>query len=318
MPEQTTWEVMRSFPDFVERVPEEFRYTQERMSTLQVNVGYRCNLACRHCHLQCGPKRTEAISHEAMEAAIDAYEVGGFTTLDVTGGAPEMHPELEWFLRSAHERGANLIVRTNLCILTDPEYAHFADVYADVDATVFASLPYYTARNVDKIRGDGVFAGSIEGIRMLNERGYGTGKHTLTLVFNPSGPTLPPSQDSLELEYHQKLADDFGIYFTNLIAITNNPIGRFAEALNRKNRLGGYLQRLIDAFNPDTVPAMMCRNTISVDWQGNLYDCDFNQALGLPSIGHKTIFDLAHEAPTPHRIVFANHCYGCTAGAGSS
>lgn len=318
MPEQTVEEVMSSFPAFEERVPEEFRLTNPQLHTLQVNVGYRCNLACKHCHLACGPNRTEAMDRTTMQACLDAYRAGGFTSLDITGGAPEMNPDYEWFLEQVKAAGIKPICRTNLCILTDPAYAKFAQLYADLDATVAASLPYYAANNCDKIRGAGTFDASIEGIRLLNELGYGTGKHTLMLVYNPSGAVLPPAQASMEVEYKEKLRAGFGVEFDTLIAIANNPSGRFAAALNRKGNLGRYLSRLIGAFNEATCEGMMCRDQISVDYDGRIYDCDFNQALGLRTQGEPTIFDLTEHPLEQRHIVFGNHCYGCTAGAGSS
>ena len=323
MPQKTMQEAMAEVPPFVGMVPEEHRVTNDPLTTLQVNVGYRCNLACRHCHLECSPTRTEVMSRETLQACLDAFDAGDFKSVDITGGAPEMHPDLEWFLRAWQQRGVAPIVRTNLCILTLPEYTHFVQLYADVNATLFASLPFYSARNVDKIRGDGTFAASIEALRMLNAVGYGdhdgnSDTHTITLVFNPVGATMPPSQESMERQFHGSLTRDFNVHFSNLVAITNNPSGRFAEALNRKDKLGAYVKRLFDAFNPATTEGMMCRDQISVDWAGDVYDCDFNQALGLKIVGKKTIFDFARERQGSRRIVFANHCYACTAGAGSS
>lgn len=323
MPEKTVREALAEVPSFMGMVPEEHRMTKDPLGTLQINVGYRCNLACRHCHLECGPTRTEAMSRETMQACLDAFETGGFKSVDITGGAPEMHPDLEWFLREWQTRGVAPIVRTNLCILMQPEYTHFVELYASVNALLFASLPFYSARNVDKIRGNGTFASSIEALRLLNGVGYGDhdgegDTHIITLVFNPAGAIMPPDQASMELQFHRSLAQDFDVHFSNLVAITNNPIGRFAEALNRKDKLGGYMKRLFDAFNPDTTEGMMCRDQISVDWAGNVYDCDFNQALGLRISSKKTIFDFARERQGARPIVFANHCYACTAGAGSS
>ena len=318
MSEKTVQEVMEGFEPFINVVPECDRVTNDPMTTLQVNVGYRCNLACRHCHLQCGPARTEEMGRDVMQACLDAYETCGFSSVDITGGAPEMHPDLQWFLHEWQARGVKPIVRTNLCILTDPQYADFAELYAEVDATLFASLPYFSAYNVDKIRGNGTFAASIEGLKLLNGVGYGDGGRPITLVYNPPTASLPPDQASMEREYRKRLAADFGVSFTNLVAITNNPSGRFAEALNRKGNLESYMNRLISAFNPATTAGMMCRSQVSVDWKGDLYDCDFNQALGLTIEGGATIFDLARQRPAVRAIVFANHCYGCTAGAGSS
>ena len=323
MPEETVKEALAVVPPFISMVPAEHRVTNDVLSTQQINVGYKCNLACKHCHLQCGPGRTEEMSRETMQACLDAFEVGGFTSVDITGAAPEMNPDLEWFLGEWHARGVRPIVRTNLCILKLPEYEHFVQVYADVDVHLFASLPYYTARNVDKIRGDGTFAASIEVLRMLNAVGYGdhdgvNDTHTITLVFNPAGATLPPAQASLEAEFHRCLAADFDVHFSNLVAMTNYPAGRFASALARKGNLSKYMKRLFDAFNPDTTDSMMCRDQISIDWAGDIYDCDFNQALGMKVAQAKTIFDFVREKQPARRIVFANHCYTCTAGAGSS
>ena len=258
------------------------------------------------------------MSREVMQACLDAFGACGFASVDITGGAPEMHPELEWFLREWQARNVKPIVRTNLCILTDPAYTRFVRLYADVDATLFASLPYYSAHNVDKIRGDGTFAASIEGLRLLNGVGYGDGGRPITLVYNPPMASLPPDQASMEREFRRRLSADFDVSFTNLVAITNNPSGRWAAALNRKGNLESYMNRLIGAFNPATTAGIMCRAQVSVDWEGRLYDCDFNQALGLPVEGGATIFDLAREKPASRHIVFANHCFGCTAGAGSS
>ena len=318
MAEQTVAEVMGAFSAFEGVVPEDCRFTNDQIHTLQINVGYKCNLACRHCHLQCGPNRTEAMSREVMEACLEAARIGDFNSIDITGGAPEMHPDYEWFLRETVKLGIPTMCRTNLCILTDPAYAHFAQLYAELDVALVASLPYYSAKTVDKVRGNGTFEASIEAMKTLNGLGFGTGKHTLTLVYNPAGAVLPPSQGSAESEYKGKLREGFGVEFDNLIAIANNPSGRFAEALNAKGNLGKYMKRLTDAFNVATCAGMMCRDQISVDWQGKVYDCDFNQALGLEIEEGKTIFDFAKEPAGKRHIVFANHCYGCTAGAGSS
>ena len=311
-------EIINSCPPFEPRVPESYRFTNEKLNTLQVNVGYKCNLACKHCHLQCSPKREETMSRKVMQACLDAYETGGFTSMDVTGGAIELHPDIEWFLTEAKSRGVALMCRTNLCILLDPAFAHMANVYSDLDVVLVASLPHYVESSVDKVRGNGVFEQSIKALRLLNEKGFGTGQHTLMLVYNPAGAVLPPSQASLEAEYKAALHRDYGVSFDTLIAIANCPGGRFAERLNAKGNLEKYLNRLIGAFNEATCAGMMCRDQISVDYNGNVYDCDFNQALGLPCEGNPTIFDFANAAPQKRHIAFGNHCYGCTAGAGSS
>lgn len=311
-------EVLASFPAFEQHVPEAYRYTADQLVTLQINIGYKCNLACKHCHLQCGPSRTEMMSREVMQACLDAYKVGGFSSVDITGGAPELHPDYPWLLEQFAQLGVRPMCRTNLCILTDPAYEHFAQLYADYDVQLVASMPAFVARKCDKIRGEGTFDANLVALRKLNELGFGTGEHSLTLVYNPAGAVLPGDQASMEAEFKQRLAADYGIHFDSLIAIANNPSGRFAKRLNEKGTLGHYMQKLIGAFNEATCPGMMCRTQISVDWQGKVYDCDFNQALGLEIETEQTIFDFAQAAPAKRHIVFGNHCYGCTAGAGSS
>ena len=318
MPQENVEEVMHSFPDFEERVPQEYRHTNEQLHTLQVNVGYMCNLACKHCHLQCSPTRTEMMDRETMQACLDAYEAGGFTSMDITGGAPEMHPDYEWFLGEVAARGIKPMCRTNLCILLDPAYEKFMQIYADMDVALMASMPYYSAHTVDKVRGAGVFEKNVEAARRLNELGFGTGQHTLIFVYNPAAAVLPPAQQAAETEFKAKFAAEFDVHFDSLIAIANNPSGRFAERLAAKGNLGGYMKRLTGAFNEATCEGMMCRDQVSVDWQGKCYDCDFNQALGLEVEDGFTVFDLAKAAPEKRHIVFANHCYGCCAGAGSS
>lgn len=312
---------LQSFPPFSERVEPEYRFTLDAPSVFQANIGMACNLACKHCHYQCSPARTEEMSKETMQQCLDVFFARGFKTLDITGGAPEMNPNFEWFIREAHRRGASMIVRSNLVILHEPQYAHLPELYAELGVNVVASLPHYTRKTMEKQRGDGTFDQVISMLQRLNGLGYGQGGPLqLDLVFNPAGALLPPDQEALEREYKAKLKDDFGITFDNLFAFTNNPIGRFANALQKKNMLGKYLTKLIDAFNPDTVEAMMCRDQISVGWDGNLYDCDFNQALGLRVKSKLTIADLAADLTLPlkREIVFGNHCYACTAGAGSS
>lgn len=318
MPEQTFEEVLQSYHPFAARIGEEYRTSYAHPGTFQINIGYKCNLTCRHCHLKCSPTREEEMDLETIKACLDACVNGGFKLLDITGGAPEMNPHLEWLIEEAFKRGIPTIVRTNLCILLEPEYEHFLQVYAKNKVHLFASLPYYSANNCDKIRGDGTFMANIEVIRKLNELGYGMDELVLTLVFSPSGPSLPPDASDLEAEYHRRLKEDFGVVFNDLVVMTNMPCGRFAEALNNKGRLGNYVQKLIDAFNPTTVPNMMCRDLISVDWQGKLYDCDFNQAMGLPLLSGETVFDWVNREPAPRPIVFRNWCYACTAGAGST
>jgi radical SAM/Cys-rich protein len=284
---------------------------------MQANIGKKCNLACKHCHIEAGPDRTELMSGDVMRACLDAFEKQGFKTLDITGGAPELNPDFQWFVREAAGRSIHVIVRTNLAILSDGAFESLPEFYARNKAELAGSLPYYTERDTDRQRGEGVFAASIAGLRRLNGLGYGSDPElVLNLVYNPGGAFLPPNQNSLAVEYRKKLSGLYGITFNNLYTIANNPIGRFGDFLERSGNLAGYMNRLVSAFNPAAVENMMCRNQISVDWDGTLYDCDFNLALGLKAGIPSRIQDLPEMRG--RRIAFGNHCYACTAGAGSS
>lgn len=307
-------------PVFIEKVDEANQVTKDSLDILQINVGLKCNLACRHCHVQAGPERTELMSKEVMQACLDVIDTYGFKTLDITGGSPEMNPNLEWLLREASKRSLTVMVRSNLTILTLPEYEHFASLYAELGVQIVASLPHYVQKNTDKQRGEGVYDASIEVLRYLCSLGYGKGNgRELNLVFNPGGAFFPPAQDQIEREYKKRLHEQYGIVFDKLFAITNNPLGRFAGALQSKDRLQPYMDKLIGAFNPTTLPGMMCRNQLSVDYQGICYDCDFNQAAHLPCKDARTIFDYRDGSlELKRRIVFGNHCYACCAGSGSS
>ncbi|MDO4183161.1 MAG: arsenosugar biosynthesis radical SAM protein ArsS [Coriobacteriia bacterium] len=319
---------LQSVPPFYELVPEEFRTCNETLTTLQVNITYACNIACKHCHLECSPARTETMSKETLQACLDVFASRGFSSLDITGGAPELNPHFEWFIREAAARNIATIVRSNLCILEQPEFQHLPQLYADLGINVFASLPHYRKRNMEKQRGEGTFDAVIRVMQKLNELGYGKGeeganangqKLKLDLVFNPAGAIMPPDQTSMELEYKRRLEADFGVVFDNLYTFTNNPSGRFAAALAKGGKLEAYMKKLAGTFNPCTVEAMMCRDQLSVRWDGALYDCDFNQAIDLKCKDGRTIFDLLDESqPLKHPIVFCNHCYACCAGAGSS
>lgn len=313
--------IMDSFPSFYSKTDAETSHTLDQLDVLQVNVGRLCNLACRHCHMEASPASTDIMTRETWQHCLDACFERGFKTIDITGGAPEMNPDFEWALRQAAAHGVEVIVRTNLVVMLEEPYAHFAQLYADLGVTLFASLPHYTKKTVDKQRGDAVFDGSIAMLQKLNSLGYGRdADKVLNLVFNPSGAFLPPDQEALEREYKAKLEVDFGIVFNNLFALTNNPCGRFGARLAKTGNLKRYMQKLVDAFNPDTVPAMMCRTQLSVGWDGRTYDCDFNQAADLPCKDGRTIADYAADLTLPLRraIAFGNHCYACTAGAGSS
>ncbi|MBM3162003.1 MAG: radical SAM/Cys-rich domain protein [Chlorobi bacterium] len=292
---------------------------------LQVNVGYRCNLLCRHCHVDAGPDRMEMMSRQTMRHCLEALRRNGIRTLDITGGAPEMNPELSWFIREARNSmpEGEILLRTNLVILlAGTTCRHFPELYRENRVSLIASLPCHTRENVDAQRGEGVFDQSIEALQLLNSLGYGKKNSglELNLVFNPGGPSLPGRQQALEADYRRMLLDSHGIEFSHLYTITNMPVSRFLDSLLEEGGYCSYMQLLADHFNPDAVKNLMCRTTVSVGWDGSLYDCDFNQMLGLrmrkPAPRNIRDFDesLLRERP----IAIGQHCYGCTAGAGSS
>jgi radical SAM/Cys-rich protein len=293
------------------------------VTTLQVNVGKRCNQACGHCHVEAGPSRTEEMTRETAALVIEALRRHpGITTLDITGGAPELNPSFEFLVTEARRLGRHVLDRCNLTILFVPGQERLAQFLADHGVEVVASLPYYLADRTDAQRGQGVFEQSITALRLLNSLGYGqpdTGL-TLNLVYNPTGAFLPPAQAAIEAEYKRELEKRHGIVFNHLYTITNMPIARFRHFLERSGNYDKYLSRLAAAFNPDAAPNVMCRSLVSVGYDGLLYDCDFNQMLDLPVSAsvprHIGDFDAFLLARRP--IVTGNHCLGCTAGAGSS
>lgn len=299
-----------------------------RITTLQVNVGLRCNLACHHCHVESGPKRTEALDARGLARVVELLARNpGVTTLDLTGGAPELHPGFRELVRGARRLGRRVIDRCNLTVFEEPGQQDTPEFLARERVDVVASLPCYGPENVDAQRGRGVFAGSIRALQRLNALGYGRGEDPcdphalrLDLVYNPTGPSLPPDQRELEAEYRDRLANDFGIVFDRLLTITNMPIKRFAHQLRRDGEHEAYMALLVSHFDAANLDAVMCRSLISVGHDGSIYDCDFNQALGLRASGPaRTIFevdDLASLADGPIRT--GSHCFGCTAGAGSS
>ncbi|HWQ79328.1 MAG TPA: arsenosugar biosynthesis radical SAM (seleno)protein ArsS [Anaerovoracaceae bacterium] len=296
-----------------------FCMTYQNPEIMQVNIGKQCNLACKHCHIDAGADRTEMMSRDIMEACLNVFTNNQFKILDITGGAPEMNPHFQWFVEKAAELGIHTIVRTNLAILNEEGFRHLPAFYARKKIELVASLPYYMEKDVDRQRGNGVFKACISVLQGLNGLGYGKDPDlVLNLVYNPGGAFLPPNQESLAVEYRKKLSDLYGISFNNLYAITNNPIGRFGDFLDRSDNLSGYMNRLVSAFNPTAVENMMCRNQISVDWDGTIYDCDFNLAVGLKADVPCRIQDLGEAAVSERKIAFGNHCYACTAGAGSS
>lgn len=293
--------------------------TASRIDTVQVNIGLKCNLACRHCHVASSPKREETMSWETMGAVLRAARQAGARTLDITGGAPEMHPRFREFVAAALAQRLTVIVRTNLTILLQPGYETLVSFYASHPVRLVASLPCYLPNNVDRQRGRHVYRDSIEAIQRLNGAGYGLEpKKTLDLVYNPGGASLPPDQGALEAAYRRALKTAFGIAFNRLLTITNMPIGRFLNDLARDGKAEGYRQLLRDAFNPDTVEGLMCRHQMHVGWDGALYDCDFNFALGLSASGHRNVNDVDLEVFRRRRVATGEHCFACTAGCGSS
>ncbi|MBI3778230.1 MAG: arsenosugar biosynthesis radical SAM protein ArsS [Gammaproteobacteria bacterium] len=294
---------------------------RERLRELQVNVGRLCNQACHHCHVDAGPKRTEIMTWETMEKILAWAKAAGITAVDITGGAPEINPHFRRFVDEWLAQGSRITVRCNLTALLEPGQEDLAAWYAQRKIRLVCSLPCYTQKNVDAQRGDGVFEKSIEALKRLNAAGYGRDTTlTLDLVYNPGGAFLPVAQDKLEADYRQRLAENFGIVFSHLMTITNLPINRFAHFLERTGQHEKYMQLLEDNFNPATVPGLMCRHLISVDWRGRVYDCDFNQMLDLP-LGdqpHRYLWDITADQLAGTPVAVDSHCFGCTAGAGSS
>jgi len=292
------------------------------LHTLQMNLGYLCNLACTHCHVEAGPKRTELMDRQTMDIALEFMRQHGIRSLDVTGGSPEMNPQFPYLLREAKELGVHLMDRCNPTIIEEPGYAWVPGFLAELEVEVIASLPCYTADNVDAQRGKGVFDASISALQKLNALGYGQPGSALqlNLVYNPVSPSLPPPQDSLESDYTRFLRDEFGIVFNNLFTIANMPIKRYAHMLMREKRMGEYMNLLRGAHRPDNVAGVMCRGLISVDYQGYVYDCDFNQMLDMPLGGGNAVHlrDLKGVDFPQRSIAVGEHCYGCTAGQGSS
>ncbi len=291
------------------------------IQVLQINVGKLCNQTCRHCHVDAGPDRRESMSWDTAEAVIRVLRSSDIATLDITGGAPEMNPNFCWLVEQAHQLGRTVIDRCNLTILVSKGYEYLPEFLAKRKVEIVASLPCYLEENCDSQRGDGVFRRSIEALKALNQLGYGQlgSRLKLSLVFNPLGPSLPPSQATLEEKYRSELRERYGVEFTSLYTITNLPISRFLDDLLQTGQYENYMQKLVDAFNPAAVAGVMCRSMLSVDWLGNLYDCDFNQMLGLQinSPRQATIHNLKIEEVLERKIVTGRHCFGCTAGAGS-
>lgn len=290
------------------------------LTTLQVNLGYLCNQSCLHCHVNAGPTRKELMDKETIDQLFEFVDQQHIETLDLTGGAPEMNPHFEYVVTQATKRGVAVIDRCNLTILEEPGYEHMAGFLAENKVQIVASLPCYSSDNVDAQRGNGVFDKSITALQKLNTLGYGA-TFDLSLVYNPQGAQLPPSQDVLEIEYKQHLSDNFGIVFNRLLTITNMPIKRFGSTLISKGAFDEYMNLLKASYQSVNLDNLMCKNILSVDWQGYVYDCDFNQMLELPAGfagSKKHISDCIKLDFNQQPITIADHCYGCTAGSGSS
>ena len=294
---------------------------RDKLTDLQINLGYLCNQACEHCHVEAGPKRTELMDWNTMRRILDWSERAGIKSVDLTGGAPEMNPQFRRFVEAFQAQGAEVISRCNLTILTEPGYEDLAQWYADRKVRLVSSMPCYTRENVDKQRGKGAFGKSIDALLKLNQCGYAIDPELpLDLVYNPGGAFLPPAQSALEQDYKNRLHEDFGIEFSSLLTITNLPIKRFEHYLQRSGQLDSYLSLLVENFNPCTVNGLMCKTLISVDWQGRVYDCDFNQMLDMPLAGQsrQQLWEVEINKLDGLPIAIGRHCYGCTAGAGSS
>jgi radical SAM/Cys-rich protein len=295
--------------------------TREPLRELQINLGRLCNQACNHCHVDAGPKRTEIMSWEVMEKILGWAKINDIRSVDLTGGAPELNPHFRKFVDGFLQQDVQVTVRCNLTVLWEPGQENLAQWYAERSIKLVCSLPCYTKKNVDAQRGKDVFDKSIRALKALNGQGYGKkDRLPLDLVYNPGGPFLPPEQGKLQQDYKERLSADFSIVFSSLLTITNLPISRFRHTLERDGQLRDYQELLIDNFNPETLPGLMCRNLVSVDWMGKIYDCDFNQMLGIPLAGKgsQNIWELNLSVLKQQSIAVGDHCLGCTAGSGSS
>ncbi|MBO3115707.1 arsenosugar biosynthesis radical SAM protein ArsS [Winogradskyella sp. DF17] len=312
-------------PKFADKIAEtnQFPLKAKKLEILQINVGYMCNQVCSHCHVDAGPDRKEIMTKDTMQQCLDVIKKTGAHTLDLTGGAPEMNPNFRWFVEEASKVGIkDFIVRSNLTIIrANKKYHDLPEFFKTYNVHVVSSMPHWTRGKTDKQRGDGVFDKSIQALKDLNAIGYGMPDSNLRLdlVYNPSGAFLPGDQASLEKDFKKALLEDFNIHFHNLFAITNLPISRFLDYLIASENYEDYMFALVEAYNPSAVANVMCTNTLSVSWDGYLYDCDFNQMLELPvNSKAKHISEYNEDLLEGRKIVISQHCYGCTAGAGSS
>ena len=295
--------------------------THQKPTELQINLGKLCNLACHHCHVDAGPKRTEIMTWSVMKKIIEWSKRAEIKSVDLTGGAPELNPNFRRFCDALLQEGIKITSRCNITVLFEDGQQDLGEWYANREIRLVCSLPCYTEDNVDAQRGKGVFDKSIAGLKQLNSLGYGIKTNLpLDLVYNPGGAFLPPEQTGLENDYRAMLKDNFGIVFSNLLAITNIPINRFAHALKRDNQMEDYQNLLVDNFNPATLDGLMCQHLINLNWLGQVYDCDFNQMLDIPMSGSKLqyLWDLPVDEIEGKTIATNRHCFGCTAGSGSS
>ncbi|MDH5526013.1 MAG: arsenosugar biosynthesis radical SAM protein ArsS [Nitrospirota bacterium] len=311
-----------SFTQFSRRISQQgVMLRRTRLDTLQVNLGKLCNQTCTHCHVNAGPGRSEQMSLETIDHVLDFLGDSTAATLDITGGAPELNPNFRYLVEEAVKLGKRVIVRSNLTVIFEQGQGYLPGFFRENKVEVIASLPCYTAETVDAQRGDGVFERSIQALKKLNEQGYGDDPElVLNLVYNPPGMSLPGDQSKLEEDYKKALQADHGIVFNHLFTLTNMPIARFAEYLAREGETDAYMCRLAEAFNPDTLELVMCTGLASVDWEGYVYDCDFNQMLRMRIGGARplTIKDATDADLIDRRVQVMDHCYGCTAGPGSS
>lgn len=296
---------------------------RDELTALQVNLGYRCNQACAHCHVDAGPKRTEEMTRATVDLVLEFLDRQHIKLLDLTGGAPELNPHFRYLVAAARDLGVSVVDRCNLTIMEEPEQADLAEFLCANTVMITASLPCYSKANVDLQRGLGVFEKSVRGLKRLNALGYGMADSglILNLVYNPTGPFLPPPQAALEQTYRDELRHTHGIEFSALLTLANMPIARFRHDLARSGALDDYMALLVDSFSAANLTDLMCRHLLSVDWRGYVYDCDFNQMLGLPLGGSQTLLHLSALLKWRSRgssINAADHCYGCTAGQGSS
>lgn len=315
-------QIPRTGPHFHDILADQdLELSHQQPNELQINLGKLCNLACHHCHVDAGPKRTEIMTWETMQKILEWASLANIQKVDLTGGAPELNPHFRRFCAELLKLDIEITSRCNITVLFEQNQEDLAKWYANNKIRLVCSLPCYTEDNVDAQRGKGTFDKSIAGLQLLNSLGYGLDKAlSLDLVYNPGGAFLPPSQQKLEHDYRTMLADNFDIQFSNLLTITNIPINRFAHALERDNLLSDYQDLLVANFNPDTIDNLMCRHLINLDWLGRVYDCDFNQMLEIPFAGKETtyLWDLAIDEIKGESIATNRHCFGCTAGSGSS